>query len=102
MLEIYKFVAEKYKRGMQYIGVKTEFVTPRGIRVYFRLRAHDERDGQHIIVDLIAEHEEGRLVYQCFGHTTKAHVLLEEAARAIGTYVVFSDYIIKHADQRAD
>ena len=102
LLEIYNLVIEKIKRGMRYVGVKTVFTTPRGIQVYFRLRYHEQSGGPHIIVELIAEREGDRMVYQCFGQTTDAFALQKEAAKAIGAYVLFSEYIAKQADKQND
>ena len=102
LLEIYNFVVEKVKRGMRYVGVKTEFTTPRGVQVYFRLRYHEQSGGPHVIVELIAEKEGERMVYQCFGQTTDAFALQKEAAKAIGAYVLFSEYVAKQADRQND
>jgi hypothetical protein len=35
-----------------------------------------------------------------FGDTEDAHMLLEEIAKAIGTYVLFSEYATKHATEK--
>jgi len=102
LLEILRFVSEKYRKGYWYIGIKSEFVTFRGIRVYFRIRNHEKSSGRHVIVELIAEKDGERLVYQVYGDTEKAHILLEEVAKAIGTYVLFSEYVAKQADQQND
>jgi len=102
LLEIYKFVVDKIVKGMRYVGVRTEFITPRGIRVYFRLRHNEQSDGLHVIVELLAEKEGERVSYQVFGQTANAFVLREEAARAIGTYVLFSEYIAKQTGQQSN
>jgi hypothetical protein len=93
LVEIYKFISEKYRKGYFYIGVKSEFVTPRGIRVYFRVRNREKTNGRRIIVELTAEKDGESLLYQVFGDTENAHMLLEEIAKAIGTYVLFSEYV---------
>ena len=100
LLDVFRFISEKYRKGYLYIGIKAEFTTPRGIRVYFRIRNHEKSDGRNIIVELIAEKDGERLVYQVHGNTERASVLLEEIARAIGTYVLFSEYITKQTVQQ--
>ena len=102
LVEMAKFISEKYRKGYFYIGVKSEFVTPRGIQVYFRVRNHEKSDRRHIIVELIAVKDGERLLYQVHGDTEKVHTLLEEIANAIGAYVLFSEYVTNHAaDQTA-
>jgi hypothetical protein len=100
LLEAFKFIAERYRKGHWYVGVKLEFITPRGIRVYFRVRKHEKSDGRHIVVELIAEKDGERLVYQVYGDTEKGHILLEEIAKAIGTYVLFSEFVTTQTDQQ--
>jgi hypothetical protein len=100
LVETAKFISEKYRKGYFYIGVKSEFVTPRGIRVYFRVRNHEKSDRRHIIVELIAVKDGERLLYQVYGDTEKVHTLLEEIANAIGAYVLFSEYVTKHAAEQ--
>jgi hypothetical protein len=100
LFEIYKFVAEKYRKGYRYIGVKTEFTTPRGIRVYFRVRFHDRSDGPRIIVELTAEKDGERLTYQAFGQASKTTALLEEVTKAIGMHVLFSEYVFRQTPQQ--
>jgi len=100
LLEALRFISEKYKKGYRYIGIKSEFTTFRGIQVYFRVRSHEKSEGHHIIVELIAEKDGERLVYQTYGDTEKRYNLLEEIAKAIGTYVLFSEYVVKHDASR--
>jgi hypothetical protein len=51
-------------------------------------------------VELIAEKDGERLVYQVYGDTEKVNVLLEEVTKAIATYVLFSEFVTKQADQQ--
>jgi hypothetical protein len=102
LLEAFKFVIDKITKGMRYVGVKTEFTTPRGIQVYFRLRFNELSGGLFIIVELTAEKEGERVVYHAFGQTSNVYAIREEAARAIGTYVLFSEYVAKQTDQQND
>jgi len=104
LVEAYNFVVERLSRGfvvknkeVRYVGVKVEFVSSRGINVYYRVRHEREQDGANIIVVLTAEKDGERLVYRCFGHTANSRAIIEEAAKAIGTYILFSDYVTQQA-----
>jgi hypothetical protein len=99
LIEIYKFALERDRQGARYIGVKSEFFTPRGIEVYYRLRAVQRSDGYHIVVELIASKDSEKLVYQCFGTTNDGLALKREAARAIALYILFSDYVAQPVEQ---
>jgi len=93
LIEAYKFVVEKVRRGMHYVGTKLEFTSPRGIRVLYRLRHAQKTDGAHIIVEMTAEKDGERISYQCFGYTSDAYAIIKEAAKAISIYILFSEYI---------
>lgn len=95
LLDMLKFVAERVKRGYRYAGIKSEFTTSRGVRVYFRLRYDGKTDGAHITVELDAEKDGERLTYIAFGRTDSHTVLLEEAAKAINAYILFSNYVFQ-------
>jgi hypothetical protein len=102
LLEVLKFVMDKIAKGMRYVGVKTEFTTPRGIQVYFRLRFNELPNGPYVIVDLMAEKEGERMTYQTSGQTSNIHTIRKEALKAIGAYILFSEYVAKQTDQQGD
>ncbi len=95
LLEAYQYVVERIKRGMRYVGIKTEYRTPTGTRIYFRLRRDEKNDAVKIIVELDAEKDGERVYYFAVGETNKPFVLETEAARAIGAYIKFAEYTTK-------
>jgi hypothetical protein len=98
MLEMLKFVAENLRSGtMKYVGVKTVHISPRGIRIYFRLRYSEEDERPHMNVELIAEKDGERLNYQAYGDVNDYRPMLEETAKAIAAYTLFSNFISEHA-----
>jgi hypothetical protein len=97
LVEAYKFVVERASK-MQYVGVKVEFISTKGVKVYYRVRHEREQDGANIVVVLTAEKGGERLLYRCTGHTTNSRAIIEEAAKAIGTYILFSDYVSRQAE----
>jgi len=105
LVEAYNFVVEKISRGfvgmknkeVRYVGVKVEFTSSRGINVHYRVRHEREQDGANIVVVLTAEKGGERLVYRCTGHTANSRAIIEEAAKAIGAYILFSDYVAQQA-----
>jgi ribosome-associated translation inhibitor RaiA len=96
LVEAYKFVVERASK-MQYVGVKVEFTSARGINVYYHVKHEREQDGANIVVVLTAEKGGERLVYRCTGHTANSRAVIEEAAKAIGTYILFSNYVAQQA-----
>jgi hypothetical protein len=101
LFETYKFVTERLSNNKNhYVGVKTEFTSPRGIRIHYRLRQERQQDGANIIVELTAEKDGERLVYRCFGYTINSRAIFEEAAKAIGTYILFADYVSQQAGEQ--
>ena len=100
LLNAFKFVMDKIAKGMRYVGVKTEFTTPRGIRVYFRLRFEARSGGPFTIVELTAEKEGDKVVYQAFGQTSNVYAIREEGAKAIGVYILFSEYVARQSDRQ--
>jgi len=97
LIKAYIFAIERAS-NMHYVGLKVEFTSPRGIKVYYRVRHEREQDGANIVVDLTAEKDGERLVYRCFGHTINSRAIIEEAAKAIGTYILFSDYVSQQTE----
>jgi hypothetical protein len=93
MLEALKYVAEKLRRGMRYVGVKLVYTSPRGFAVYFRLRCSEESGQPHINVDLIAEKEGEKLKYHVYGYVRDYRPLLEAASKAVAAYVLFSNFV---------
>jgi hypothetical protein len=57
-------------------------------------------EGEHFVVELAAEKEGERVTYQAFGQSPNVYAIREEAARAIGTYILFSEYIAKQVSQQ--
>ena len=100
MLEALKYVAEKLKRGMRYVGVKLEYISPRGFAVYFRLRYSEEGGRPHINADLVAEKEREKLAYHAYGYVSDYRPLLEAASKAIVAYVLFSDFIFEQTSRQ--
>lgn len=96
LVEAYKFVVERASK-MKYVGVKVEFMSAKGVKVYYRVRHEREQDGANIVVVLTAEKGGERLVYRCTGHTANSRAIIEEAAKAIGTYILFSNYVAQQA-----
>ena len=91
MLNTLRYVADKLKHGVKYVGVKLEYTSPRGFEVLFRLR-YSEKEGQYVI-ELTAEKDGEKLRYYAYGSVNDYRLLLEEAAKAIAAYVLFSDFI---------
>ncbi len=89
LLDVYHFASERVKKGMRYVGTKIEFVSPKGIRVYFRMRL-SEGD---VAIELVAEKEGERITYNAAGKTADVFTALREAVHAIGAYILFSEYI---------
>jgi len=102
LLEVFKFVMDKIAKGMRYVGVKTEFTTPTEIQVYFRLRFNELSNRPFIIVELVAEKEGERVTYHASGQTSDMRAMRKEALKAIGVYILFSEYIAKQTDQQSD
>ena len=102
MLEALKYIADKLKRGMKYVGVKLEYVSPRGLAVYFRLRYSEEGGRPYMNVDLVAEKDWEKLTYHAYGHVSVYSSLLEEAAKAVANYVLFSNFIYDQMSQQTE
>ncbi len=102
MLETLKYVEEKLKRGMKYVGVKLEYISPRGLAVYFRLRYSEEGGRPYMNVDLVAEKEGEKLAYRAYGYVNSYSQLLEDAARAIAVYVLFANFIFSQQANQSD
>jgi hypothetical protein len=91
MLKALKYVEDKLKH-VKYVGVKLEYTSQRGFEIKFRLR-YSEKEKQYINVELIAEKDGEKLTYYAYGGVNDYRLLLEEAAKAIAAYVLFSDFI---------
>jgi hypothetical protein len=79
-----------------------KYVSPRGFAVYFRIRYSEEGGRPHINADLTAEKEGEKLTYKAYGYVSDYRPLLEEAARAIAAYVLFSNFIFSQQNQGGD
>jgi hypothetical protein len=93
LLEAYRFVSKRVKSGIRYVGTKIELTTPRGVRVYYRVRHEERSDGIHVVVEIEAEKDGEKITYTVFGTTNNANAAIEEAAKAIGAYILFTEYI---------
>jgi hypothetical protein len=102
LLEALKYVEEKLKRGMRYVGLKMVYISARGIRVYFRLRYSEEDERPHMNVELIAEKDGERLNYQAYGDVNDYRPMLEEAAKAIAAYTLFSNFIYEQSSNQTN
>jgi len=93
LLEAYRYIAERLKHSVQYVGLKLEYISPRGIRVYFRVRLHDRSDGAVTIVEMSADKDGEKISYFVYGETSNARVLQREVVKAIAAYILFSNFI---------
>jgi len=98
LLEAFRFVVER-KRNTRYVGLKLEYVSPRGIQVYYRLRSFEQSDGVYIVVELSAKKDGESISYNVYGKTTNGLALQHEAAKAIGAYVLFANFISQQTEQ---
>ncbi len=93
LLEAYQYAVERIKRGARYVGLKIEHISVRGVRLYFRLRYDEKSDGTKMLVELDAEKDGERMYYFITGKTNRPLAFETEAAKAIGAYIKFSEYV---------
>jgi hypothetical protein len=93
MIKTLKFAEEMLSHGMKYVGTKLEYVTIRGMKIYFRLRYGETENKPYMTIELIAEKEGEKFVYRVYGDVSDYREMLEEVAKVIATYVEFSNFI---------
>jgi CRISPR-associated protein Cmr1 len=69
---------------------------------YFRLRYSEEGGRPYMNVDLAAEKDWEKLTYHAYGHVSVYSSLLEEAAKAVANYVLFSNFIYDQMSKQTE
>ena len=92
--DVYKFVLGQWTKNRNYVGVKIEGRTEKGMNIYFRIRCDEGAEKTRVMVDFKVEKGSESLMYYYDTMTVDSvGVLKKQIERVMALLKLFSEYV---------